>query len=447
FIAFTRLLPRDENAESQLLIANADGSSPRVLFTSNALALAFPRFSPDGAKIAVAQFSFAANQSTNVVIVSRGKEQPHFIAVENGQPSSVIWLAGGEEIVFTRFESVTNVRSAPGTIVRHHLRKGTSRVLYSVPSAGRVIDLLPGGRIVSDVPLWRQNLREHPLRGSGQARWLTRGSCVDRQPSLSPDGEWIIFSSDRAGNLDLWTLSRKTGAVRRITDDAADDWDPAYTHDGKEILWSSNRSGHFEIWIADADGSGARQLTKDGFDAENPTISRADVIVYTSVNPRAPGIWRINRDGSDARRIVPGILIHPEMSPDGEWVLYHQATATDDETYAARIRDGRVFRLAGGYAGEGGAVNVVGIGRGRWMPDGRQFVVVGRDDQSRFGVYVQDFDPERDTSSTRRKLAGFDPEHPTESLGFVPDGSAIVLSELEPLSVISIAEGLTGLTR
>ena len=44
------------------------------------------------------------------------------------------------------------------------------------------------------------------------------------------------------------------------------------------------------------------------------------------------------------------------------------------------------------------------------------------------GVYVQDFIPGQKTSSTRRRLAGFDPENPTESFALSPDGSRITLA-------------------
>ena len=66
---------------------------------------------------------------------------------------------------------------------------------------------------------------------STRARWLTRGNTTDRQPTYSPDGQWVAFSSNRGGNLDLWAVNRATGAVRRLTDDAADDWDVSYSPD------------------------------------------------------------------------------------------------------------------------------------------------------------------------------------------------------------------------
>lgn len=115
------------------------------------------------------------------------------------------------------------------------------------PANTLMLDVLGSGRLVLESRSLRENLREFGLRSAGPGRWLSRGNSTDRQPDYSPDGEWIVFSSNRAGNLDLWTVSRLSGAVRRLTDDAAQDWDPRFTRDGK-LLWSSNRTGRFEVW-------------------------------------------------------------------------------------------------------------------------------------------------------------------------------------------------------
>src|SRR5215469_15985467 len=95
----------------------------------------------------------------------------------------------------------------------------------------------------------RQNLIELPFSEKpSDAKPIVPGTAQDRQPVYSPDGEWILFASNRSGNSDLWKLSTKTGELRRLTDDPGHDWDPALTPDGKHIVWSSSRSGNLEIW-------------------------------------------------------------------------------------------------------------------------------------------------------------------------------------------------------
>ena len=79
------------------------------------------------------------------------------------------------------------------------------------------------------------------------------------------------------------------------------------------------------------------------------------------------------------------------------------------------------------------------------MPDGRHIVFTAQDELGFDGVCIQDFLPGKDTSSTRRSLAGFDPDWITESLGISPDGTKLVLSESERVFSVMVAEGGTGL--
>ena len=84
------------------------------------------------------------------------------------------------------------------------------------------------------------------------------------------------------------------------------------------------------------------------------------------------------------------------------------------------------------------------VGRARWIPDGKAIAFVGVDDVGLTGVFVQDFIPGKDTTASRRKLAGFDADYITESFAIAPDGTHIVLSLLQLESNIMIAEGVAG---
>ena len=77
------------------------------------------------------------------------------------------------------------------------------------------------------------------------------------------------------------------------------------------------------------------------------------------------------------------------------------------------------------------------------MPDGKRIAVLGATKDGAWGVYVQDFSAEgADTSASRRQLAGFDPEHWTDSFGISPDGSRIALSEVDERTDIFVASGV-----
>ncbi len=306
--------------------------------------------------------------------------------------------------------------------------------------------MLGDGRVVFDTRSPRQNLREIALATAGAAdgRWLSRGESTDRQPVYSPDGEWVAFSSNRGGGMNLWLVSTATGNLRRVTESNVN-WDPAFTRDGRRLFWSSNRGGNFEIWTADVDGGGPRQVTQDGGNAENPTATPdGQWIVYSSGNPQKAGLWKIHPDGSGATQLVKGRVSLPDTSPDGRHVLYRVFSGK----YPAILR---VVRLEDGQAEpfeiavDARRRTTVTLGRARWMPDGKAIAFVGQDEGGASGIYRQDFAPGRDTTATRRRLAGFDPDVAAESFGIAPDGSHMVTAGWVQLFSLMEGEGLPGL--
>ena len=194
------------------------------------------------------------------------------------------------------------------------------------------------GRLVFDQVRSRLNLREVDAGGPcGEPRMLTQGRSDDRQPAYSPDGDQIVFSSNRSGNLDLWLVDRTTGALRQLTDDPAQDWDPGFTPTAATSCWSSDRSGNLEIWVADADGTGARQVTRDGRSAENPTATPdGEWIVYVSSHPDRLGVWKIRADGTEATHLVADSFLVPEVSPDGRHVAFIATTGPTRVRFAWR---------------------------------------------------------------------------------------------------------------
>ena len=168
-------------------------------------------------------------------------------------------------------------------------------------------------------------------------------------------------------------------------------------------------------------------------------------IVFGSGNTRRPGIWKIHPDGSDATCLLQGsTFLLPEVSPDGRYALFLQTRSLSSTTLKVlRVEDGLVLPFSIPLITDGNYV--VTPGRARWTPDGRRLVFIGQDAKGLFGVYMQDFDPERDTLASRRAVAGFDPGWITESLGISPDGSRLVLSESERVFSVMVAEGGTGI--
>ena len=64
-----------------------------------------------------------------------------------------------------------------------------------------------------------------------------------RSPSLSPDGQRVVLYRNVNGNTDIWLLEPRRGVLSRFTSDVADDVYPIWSPDGDRIVFSSNRKG------------------------------------------------------------------------------------------------------------------------------------------------------------------------------------------------------------
>jgi Tol biopolymer transport system component len=448
-IGFLRLTSEGGQTVTVVGVAGADGSDERAVARVPG-GMRAPRWSPDGRQIAVvpAPGALLAGAQQGVVLVGVGNGAVRTVPAPDARRSisAAAWTAAGE-IVYLQAESVVSAAGSTAMLVRQDATTGRVASQTWCPSSALVLDVLGDRRVVFDTRSPRQNLREVTLGPGGAAtesRWLSRGESTDRQPVYSPDGQWVAFSSNRGGGMNLWLVSTATGNLRRVTD-ADVNWDPAFTPDGKRLVWSSNRGGNFEIWTSDADGGAPRQVTHDGGNAENPTATPdGRWIVYSSGNPQKAGLWKVHPDGSSATQLVRGRVSLPDTSPDGRHVLYRVFSGKYPAILrVVRVEDGQAEPFE--IAVDAKRRTTVTLGRARWTPGGRAIAFVGQDEDGASGIYVQDFAPGQDTAATRRKLGRFSPDIAAESFGVAPDGSRLVVAGWVQLFSLMEGEGLPGL--
>jgi TolB protein len=164
------------------------------------------------------------------------------------------------------------------------------------------------------------------LRHPAQPRLLTNSAALEDAPSISPDGKRLVFVSSRDGNADIFVMPfRPDGAEAaaeavNLTKDQGGDFHPAFSPDGKQIAFASDRDGYreSEIYLMQADGSHLRRLTKSpGWDG-SPAWSRDGKWLYFySQRQAGAGIYRMKTDGSGQKQIFAGPALSPAVAPDG----------------------------------------------------------------------------------------------------------------------------------
>jgi tricorn protease len=96
-------------------------------------------------------------------------------------------------------------------------------------------------------------------RSGGSARRLTSFQGQTLNPHFSPDGKWIAFSAEYAGNLDVYAVPAEGGEPRRLTWHPGADLVQGWTADGKSVLFTSARAswapvGAPRFWTVPATG-------------------------------------------------------------------------------------------------------------------------------------------------------------------------------------------------
>jgi len=178
-------------------------------------------------------------------------------------------------------------------------------------------------------------------------RRLTRDPAPDYNATLSPDARWVVFTSDRRGNADLYALDlTRGGEPVPLTRDEAFDDAATFSPDGKTLAWVSTRGGKPDIYVMSFDPQSsdneraARRLTDEAGNF-NPRFSPDGKTIAFSSNRAALERWNPTRlletqgyqtslytmgaDGKDVRRVSRLLALagRPVWSPDGAHLYYY----------------------------------------------------------------------------------------------------------------------------
>jgi TolB protein len=180
-------------------------------------------------------------------------------------------------------------------------------------------------------------------------RQLTKTPGYDAEATVSPNGDKIVFTSLRNGDLDLYTMNIDGSGVKQITDIPGYDGGAFFSPDGSKIVFRASRPQtpellkeyqdllkqglvaptEMELFVCNSDGSNLRQLTKLGKANWAPFYHPSGKKILFSSNHKGSrgfqfNIFMINEDGTGLEQVTYDSVFDsfPMFSPDGRQLVF-----------------------------------------------------------------------------------------------------------------------------
>jgi dipeptidyl aminopeptidase/acylaminoacyl peptidase len=180
------------------------------------------------------------------------------------------------------------------------------------------------------------------------------GSRFLAQVAVSPDGRWLAYYS-RGGQFDI-LINRTDGTgERQLTNDPAYDRNPTFSPDGQWIAFMSNRSGKSQLWLIRPDGSGLRQATNAPNGAQSYNEWSPDGSQLHFLEPSGPDMFFFDPRkpwNEQTPTVLPGVTetgleFSPSFwTPDGKQLLGVAGPENKDGIFTYAFASKRFTRLS-----------------------------------------------------------------------------------------------------
>jgi serine/threonine-protein kinase len=439
YVRSGRRVGSTERPES-ISVAPADGRPARavgVVFDPHSLA-----WSPDGRWIALVsgndQFAVGVSQFANkgpsvIVLLPTAGGEPLPLTDNTALNVSPVWSPDSRSVLFVSDRDgprdVYAVRlTRAGAPVARPARMTTGLNAHSISLSA------DGTRLAYAMYTSRANVWAVPIPTGGavgvdRAAQITAGNHTVEDMAISPDGRWLYFDSDRAGNADLYRMPLGGGDVEHLTTDQADDFAPDVSPDGRWVAFHSLRRGTRDLFVMPAEGGEEQRITDDPGEERSPRWSSdGRSIVYTLTGTGArDGPYIVAKDEADrwgAPRWLGGTANWADWGPGGRSVLI-----TDDAVWAVSVTGGSPRR---DYAIPDGVVPL----NARWSPDGRVIYLKGTDRAGRAAFWAL-----APAGGPPRLLMRFDdPTRSSSREEFMTDGRRLYFTMDDRQSDVYVAE-------
>lgn len=293
-----------------------------INLTNNAADDGYPRMSPDGRRIA-----FASNRDRYwaTYLMNADGTKPVKLLKDRNESGYPAWASDSWLLNF----AMTGPGERKNDIYVSGADGSTLRRLTNHPAEDVHPARSPDGNKVVFASERDGNRRVYMMSydGSGLV-CLTNDRWYSDYPAWSPDGSRIAFASDRdskdSNRLDIYVMNANGLNVQRLTNHIADDRHPCWSPDGKMLAFVSNRLGDRDIFTINADGSDPKVLVRAVGDDEHPqwNSTTAPKVDSNASQPQKEGfkqqIGRAIKDGLGITEMELRKQLFQQLIADGQ---------------------------------------------------------------------------------------------------------------------------------
>jgi eukaryotic-like serine/threonine-protein kinase len=320
--------PRVRKTQSEIWRVDVATGSRRQVTAGDAVQ---PSWSPHGRRIAY--WGIPAGSAVRAIwTIPAGGGRPLLVVRDNYLNWSPAWSPDGQYLYFASNRSGSMnlwrvpIDEASGAVQGAPEAIPAPAEWNGLPSISR-----DGKHILYATSENRANLERVPLDPArlkaGPLEPVTQGSRGVRSCDVSPDGRWVAFHGSIPQE-DLFVVRPDGSGLRQITNDAARDRFPRWSPDGETLLFQSNRGGTYGIWSIRADASGLEPVTRPGDGSlAYPALSPDGRWLAVIVPDRGEALVDLSLPREQRRPVpLPPIDANGQLfdavswSPDGKWL-------------------------------------------------------------------------------------------------------------------------------
>lgn len=318
---------RKNQDDVALMVANSDGTGqPRTIAVSKqptGFSTSGPSWSPDGKRIACGLFDgTGAGYATIVEVPVEGGDPKPIGSEKWASVGRVVWLPNGSGLIVTAQPESSSIGTqiwflpysgGPARRITNDLNAYGEVSLGLTSDAGTLATI----QQVNSSSIWLTDAN----KDEGQAQRILKTNLPDAV-AWTPDGQ-LVYANRTGEHWDIWITNREGSATKQLTADAFIDQQPSVSGDGRYVVFQSNRSGSRNIWRIDIDGSNLKQLTEGSYDDASP-VSSADgrYVIFMSRRSGTWTIWKVGMDGGSPAQLTDRPAQLPALSVDGKSIAY-----------------------------------------------------------------------------------------------------------------------------